>query len=143
MAAVLFVIVTLSASLASAAVDADSFPLCFVHPSPTSTSSRVIGTTGSLATRPFALTPLTLATTSSKNDNRRDDRKYSRRFSKRIPRRHEEVVGITTGLSLWGELRWRIIRQRRKRLRDRWNSFQSKQSGVRRRRLASRFQKNL
>lgn len=70
----------------------------------------------------------------SNNDPDGKSRKFSRDTKTRIPRHQEEAAGITTSLGLW-----RTTGRLRHLIKEGWDSLQSKRTGRRRRKLASRF----
>mmetsp|Transcript_3992 Transcript_3992/g.7618 ORF Transcript_3992/g.7618 Transcript_3992/m.7618 type:complete len:674 (-) Transcript_3992:217-2238(-) len=81
---------------------------------------------------------------STKNGRGSNQNKYANNnnYATRIPKGHQdEVVGITGGLGLWGEIRHRTRGRRRQLFQEKLNSVRLKQSGRRRKKLVSRFQK--
>lgn len=76
-------------------------------------------------------------------DRKQIDRKYEKITVARVPTHQEEVVGITGGLALWGELRHRTRGRRRELIQKKLNSLRSRQSGRRRKKLALKFQRYL
>jgi len=134
MVAVLLAIVCILVTLAVA--DAENFSHCFV---PVATFATTAARRD--ATRTDALTLTRLPLSSPNNEKKSGNRTYdAKKYTPaRIPRHHEEAVGITGGLGLWTELRRRTRRRRRKLLGDKWNSYRSKRSGRRRKRLSERL----
>ncbi|KAL3769505.1 hypothetical protein ACHAW5_001238 [Stephanodiscus triporus] len=124
----ILLVFVVSQSASSALAAADGFSSCFV---PAATASAT-------ALRPHPcgpsriIIPTRLSLASSNLD--RKSRKFSRNPTTRIPRHQEEAVGITTSLGLW-----RTSKRMRQILKEKWNSLRMKRSGMRRRKLASRF----
>lgn len=88
-----------------------------------------------------SLAPTSLA--SSTNGRGGDRKKHARTYIARIPRHPEEAAGITGGLGLWGDVRRRVRKRRRRLVDAKWKALRSRRSGRRRQKLALRFQKHV
>ena len=90
-----------------------------------------------------AMTQTTLASSLKDNERKAIDRKYSRKRRKgaRLPKHSDEVVGITAGLGLWGDMRRRAGSRHRRLLQETWGAARSRRSGRRRAKLVARFRK--